>query len=285
MTAPDRLAAYLDRIGLAAAPQASPEGLAALVSAHRLAIGFSNLELRLGRPVRIDSASAFDKVVTRRRGGYCFEQNRVFSDMLAACGMANRPLLARVWLGVAPDIFPSRSHVTLLVELDGAQWLADAGFGGSFLPPLPLADGATIRTADGVSHRLRRIGALGEVTGQWLLERAGAPRAGDGRAEAHDDWQPQYTFDLGEVAPIDLEQSSHWTSTRPDQRFTTLHVASIALPAGFASLVERTLTTHDGGKTHELQLNDPGDYARVLQDLFDLDYSLAEVKALPLFAA
>ncbi|WP_438452424.1 arylamine N-acetyltransferase, partial [Listeria monocytogenes] len=71
------LTAYLARIDLPETPVADVDGLAALQRAHRLAIPFENLDVKLGRGVAIDSASVFDKLVTRRRGGYCFEQNRL----------------------------------------------------------------------------------------------------------------------------------------------------------------------------------------------------------------
>lgn len=79
---------YLDRIGLAEAPAPDAKGLAALQLAHRCSIGFENLDVRLGRNIRIDSASVFDKLVVRGRGGYCFEQNRLYSDMLRQLGIA-----------------------------------------------------------------------------------------------------------------------------------------------------------------------------------------------------
>jgi len=90
------LSAYLDRIGLKQPPPATAEGLAQVQRAHRLAIPFENLDVILGRGIRIDSASVFAKLVTARRGGYCFEQNRLFEDALIALGFTVRPLLARV---------------------------------------------------------------------------------------------------------------------------------------------------------------------------------------------
>ncbi len=277
---PARLAAYLRRIGLDAPPPATAEGLAALLAAHRSAIAFENLDIPLGRGIRIDSDSVFDKLVTRRRGGYCFEQNRLLADMLGALGFALRPLLARVHLGNPADTITVRSHVTLLVTLGGAPWIADGGFGGSDLPLLPLIDGASATSADGAAHRLRKVDAL---SGQWLLERAGAHGATDGRAQPHEDWQAQYSFDLAHVAPDDLEQSNHWTATRPGTRFTTLHIASIVLPGGFASLTDRTLTVQQGSAKNVREIADEADYAQVLRSLFRLDVSAQEAAALPLF--
>lgn len=282
MTNP-RLSAYLARIGLAAPPPVTPAGLGALLAAHRRNIAFENLDIPLGRGIRIDGDSVFDKLVTRRRGGYCFEQNRLLADMMRVIGFELRPLLARVRLG-PPDLVPVRSHVTLLVTLDGAPWIAEGGFGGSDLPALPLADGAMGTSPDGASHRLRRVGEAGALAGEWLLERAGPHATTDGRAQPHEDWQPQYSFDLAHVAPDDLEQCNHWTSTRPQTRFTTLSIASIVLDKGFASLVDRTLTIHRNGEKSVEEITDPAQYADTLRSLFRLDFSDAEAAALPLFA-
>lgn len=278
-----RLAAYLARLGLTAPPAPDAEGLAVLQRAHRLAIPFENLDIHLGRGIRIDADSAFDKLVTKRRGGYCFEQNRVYSDMLAALGIANRPLLARVRLGLPPDAHPPRTHVLLLADLDGEEWITDAGFGGSYVPPMPLRDGAQAATPDGASHRLRRLD--GALAGEWLLERAGPVTTTDGRALPHGDWQPQYSFDLSAVAPDDLEQANHWTSTRPGTRFTTLHVASIALPDGYAALTDRQLTIARGGASEARDLAAAPDWHAALRDTFTLCLTEVDIASLPLWRA
>jgi len=276
---------YLARIGLTHVPSADPEGLGAMQRAHRQAIGFENLDIPLGNGIRIDSGSVFDKLVVQRRGGYCFEQNRLYGDALMALGMVNRPLLARVRMGLAEDApLPPRTHVLLLVRAEpGRAWIADAGFGGSFVPPLPLEDGAEAQTSDGAAHRLRRIGTIGAEGGEWLLERAGPVEATDGRPAPHGEWQPQYVFDLAEVVSDDLEMANHWTSTRPGTRFTTLHVASVVLPDGFAALSERTLRVHRGGTTDTREIIDAADYAVALRELFGIALSEKEAARLPLF--
>lgn len=273
-----RLSAYLARIGLAGIPPASRAGLEHWLAAHRQAIAFENLDIPLGRGIAIDGDSVFDKLVTRARGGYCFEQNRLFSDMLALAGFANRPLLARVRLSVAEGHTPPRTHVLLLVDLGGEAWIADAGFGGSFVPPLRLEDGAEGRTPDGAAHRLRRL-----ADGEWLLERAGPPAATDGRAADHEDWQAQYGFELGLVAPEDLEQCNHWTATRPGTRFTTLHVVSRVLPDGFAALTDRALTIYRGGAVERTTVESVADYAKVLRERFGLELPEEELARLRLF--
>src|SRR5690606_36486392 len=127
--------AYLARIGISRPPAADAAGLDALQQAHRSTIAFENLDIPLGREISLDPGQVFDKMVTRRRGGYCFEHNQLFLRALRAIGFQARPLLARGWLGAGDDI-PPRAHTLNLVQIDGADWIADAGFGGSYVPPL-----------------------------------------------------------------------------------------------------------------------------------------------------
>jgi N-hydroxyarylamine O-acetyltransferase len=275
---------YLARLGLTAVPAADAEGLAALQLAHRRAIGFENLDIHLGRGIRIDSASVFDKLVVRGRGGYCFEQNRLYSDMLTRLGMENRPLLARVLLGLPDGAVPPRTHTLLLARIEGRDWIADAGFGGSYVPPVPLEHGAETATPDGARHRLLRGGERGSVSGEWRLERSGPPGASDGRQAPHSGWQVQYVFDLAEVAQDDLEMGNHWTSTRPGTRFTSLHVASIVLPDGFAALSERQFTVYRQGSCETRAISDARDYARTLRETFRIALTDEEAARLPLFA-
>ena len=285
MTSTDqRLASYLARIGLAAAPPADENGLMQVLAAQRQAIAFENLDIPLGRGIAVDGDSVFAKLVTGRRGGYCFEQNRLFSDMLGAMGLANRPLLARVWLQAEPDVVPPRTHVLLLVRVNDADWIADAGFGGSFVPPLPLVDGAEGRTPDGAAHRLRRLKPEDGLTGEWLLERAGPVAATDGRSAPHEDWQPQYSFTLDQVAPVDLEQASHWTATRPDTRFTTIHVVSRVLPDGFAAMTDRRLTIYRDGESTFRAIDSLADYAATLREVFGLAIAETALARLRIFA-
>jgi N-hydroxyarylamine O-acetyltransferase len=273
---PFALPAYLARIGIDAAPTPDLAGLETLHRAHRLAIPFENLDIPLGMGIIIDPDAVFAKLVTRRRGGYCFEQNRLFLAALDALGFSARPLLARVWL--LADATPPLTHTFSLVTIDGEEWIADAGFGGSFSPPMPLTDGAAFTAADGTTHRL----TSGTPHG-WMLDRAGDPAATDGRSTDTRDWQPQYSFTLGQVEPIDLELSNHWASTRAGTRFTTLTLASRVLPNGFASLLDARLTLHRDGESRVLLLTDAIAYRAALADHFGLELTREEVDRLRLF--
>jgi N-hydroxyarylamine O-acetyltransferase len=276
MTEAFDLSAYLDRIGLKEAPGPDAEGLTAIQRAHRLAIPFENLDVILGRGISLDPAAVFDKLVIRRRGGYCFEQNQIFLRALHTLGFEARPLLARVWLAASET--PPKTHTLNLVTIDGVDWIADAGFGGSYTPPLPLADGSEAITSDGAHHRLRADPEHG-----WMLERHGDAQLTDGRGAGHDGWLPQYSFTLAPVAPADLILANHWTSTAPGTRFTTLRIASIVLPNGFASLTDRHYSRHNSGQSNSSEIESAKVYRMRLSLMFGIDLTVEEMSGLGLF--
>lgn len=278
-----QLAAYLDRLGLAAAPASDAAGLRQVQAAHRQRIPFENLDGMLGRAIDCASAPVFDKLVTRQRGGFCFEHNRLLADMLSALGFTNRLLLARVLLGDPPALAP-RTHCLLLVTLEGEPWIADAGFGAAYAPPMPLRDGEEAMSGDGAQHRLRRIGAEGSLPGSWLLERRGPRASGDGRARSDHAWEAQFAFDLAEVAEADLALGCFWAASHPASRFTNVTVISRCLPDGFASLLGRELNVwRTGEDRHQHLLGGADEYRALLEGEFGIVLTPEEARALRLF--
>jgi N-hydroxyarylamine O-acetyltransferase len=270
------LDAYLARLGLKTPPATDADGLAVLQRAHRLAIPFENLDIMMGRGIAIDSAAVFDKLVTARRGGYCFEHNRLFLDALAALGFEARPLLARVWLG-ATEV-PPLTHVLSLVAIDGEEWIADAGFGGSYAPVMRLVDGAQGEAPDAAQFRL----AADPLHG-WMLLRDGHPGTTDGRGQG-EGFQPQYSFTTARVFDADLALSNHWVSTAPSSRFTQFRIVSIVLPRGLASLTDRTYRRRAGEEATSAEIADPRVYRMRLSLMFGIDLTAEAVAALGLFA-
>ena len=148
------LAAYLDRIGYAGPVRADVATLVALHRAHLQAIPYENLDVQFGRPLTIDPEAAIEKIVGRRRGGWCYEMNGVFAAALSEIGFqvtrmagaANRELLGDVVAG---------NHLVLLVEIDGHPWIADVGFGDGSQDPFPLRPASM--TVAGYPFRLETL--------------------------------------------------------------------------------------------------------------------------------
>jgi N-hydroxyarylamine O-acetyltransferase len=140
------LPAYLDRIGVSRADSRAPtlDTLRALHLGHSTTIPFENLDVLLGRPIRLDLASLQAKLVEARRGGYCFEHNVLFAAVLEALGFPVTRLAARVYMGPPSPARP-RTHMLLRVEVGAEPWLADVGFGrDGLLEPVPFDPGPAV---------------------------------------------------------------------------------------------------------------------------------------------
>ena len=165
--------AYLKRIGYGMSCEPTADTIWRLHRAHMLAVPFENLDIHLGHPIRLNIPSFFDKIVRRRRGGFCYELNGLFGWLLERLGFKVTLLSVRV-VGEG-QMGPEFDHLLLLVELD-RYIIADVGFGDSFLEPLWLDAGQVARQSSG-EYRLMSSGQ------EWELQR---------RREAH--WVPQYVF-------------------------------------------------------------------------------------------
>ena len=131
------IARYLERISYHGSREPILSTLQALHEAHLLAVPFENLDIALGRAIVLDEASLWTKIVEHHRGGFCYELNGLFAQLLLALGFQVDLLsaaVARETGGFGPDF----DHLTLLVHLE-QDWLADVGFGESFRQPLRAA--------------------------------------------------------------------------------------------------------------------------------------------------
>ena len=147
------IAAYLTRLGYTGPLDPNADTLRGLHRAHLQVAPFENLDIHLGRPIVLDEAALFDKIVHRRRGGFCYELNGLFAGLLRALGFSVDLLSARVSIGTG-DFGPDFDHLVLRVHVDGG-WLADVGFGDCFSEPLRFDDPAD-QIRDGRVYRLAR---------------------------------------------------------------------------------------------------------------------------------
>jgi N-hydroxyarylamine O-acetyltransferase len=231
MTIPEtlNLEAYFDRIRYAGSRKAAPETLSALHGAHLASIPFENLDVLLGRRIRLDLGSLQAKLVDRRRGGYCFEQNSLFAAVLRHLGFRVTTLEARVRPPGATRPLP-RTHMVLRVDLPDRAVLADVGFGGDG-PLQPVDLDGEISEQGGSAYR-----AIEEGPAKVLQIRG------------HDGWRDLYAFTLDEALPIDFEVANHYTSTWPESPFVTTLTAQLSLSDERRILRGRTMTTRRNGR-------------------------------------
>jgi N-hydroxyarylamine O-acetyltransferase len=241
---------YLERINYAGSTAPTLDTLRALHLAHMRTVPFENLDIPRGRRIDLDEAWLFDKIVTRRRGGFCYELNGLFAALLGSLGYGVDMLAARVptadcGLGIPFD------HMALRVRLD-VPWLADVGFGDSFSEPLRLAEGLE-QEQNGVTYRI-----VPEGTDRRLL------RLEDGA------WTPHYQFSLESFQWSDFSGGCEYHQTSPDSFFKRRRICSLATPSGRVTLSDMKLILSQGKDRTERLLASDAEYAAALRDYFNI---------------
>ena len=269
---------YLQRIGHAGALDPEWTTLRSLHVAHLRHVPFENLDIPLCRPIQLDQAHLFAKIVTDRRGGFCYELNGLFAWLLAELGFRATLLSARV---ARPDgtFSPEFDHLVLRVDLPdgrpaagdgGRSWIADVGFGDSFLEPVPLAAGRVVEPA---GQAFRLVEATESRDG-WCLER----RDGAGA------WRPQYAFTLRERMLGEFDERCLYQQRSPESHFTQHAMATVVTPDGRITVSDaRVITTRrdcEGGACDRRPLR----YASVLDSTFGIVLPDTDLRRLHTFS-
>src|SRR5690625_837668 len=257
MTSPLSLDAYFKRIGDGGRTAVEPQTLHDLSAAHVQAIPFENIDILLRRPIEIEPQAIFDKLVTRRRGGYCFEHNGLMLEALRRLGFDARPLGARVRLGANNRQQPvARTHMLVEVHRDGTRWLVDVGVGSASLTA------ALEWRADVIQYTPHEARRLQQENGLWYhqIRRRGR-------------WQDVYECSARPMPLIDRKVANWYTSTHPDSSFYRRLNVALARPGGQRiTLLDGCLTRREaGGKEHRRQLQDHSELLTVLRGEFGLD--------------
>jgi N-hydroxyarylamine O-acetyltransferase len=273
---------YLSRVGLAEAALApDAASLATLHRAHLKTFRFENLDLMLGRGIRVDLPTIAAKMVGAGRGGYCYEQGQLFGAVLERLGFTVDRRLARVW---RPGPVSPRTHLTLRVTLPaqfqfargrgpdailtqpGQTWLADVGFGSSPAGPILLDDPAA-------------PGGIGpqEIDG-WTYDVVPGDRPGtwDLRALEDSGWVRLYQFDDAIVVPVDVVLSNWYTSTYPESWFTSAPIVVRRDPDAIHSLVGRAYTVTRPGPVKERRDLTDDEWTSALRHVFGLTFTEEE---------
>ena len=255
------LEAYFRRIGYQGPREPTLGCLTAIHACHVARIPFENLDVLLGRPIRLDPASLARKLIDLRRGGYCFEQNGLMAHVLRGLGFRVTPLAARVRFGVPDSVETSRSHMFLRIELESGPYLVDVGFGGQTPgAPLQLEPGLEQVTAHGLYRTIEHERAAGESQAFELQSRA------------REGWAPLYRFTLEPQLRADYEVANWWVSTYPESIFVRgLMVARQEGDRRYTLLNNHFTTRHADGRAEEWTLATVAELAGVLRDYFLID--------------
>jgi len=257
------LDAYFKRIGYDGSRTPTLDTLKAIHYAQAVSIPFENLDVLAKRPIRLDPASLQKKLVTEKRGGYCFEVNGLFAAVLRELGFDVTTLIGRVRWMAPEEVDTARSHMLMRVELPEGPFLADVGFGGlTMTGPIRFETDIEQETP----HEPRR-----------LLEHEGGFEL---QAKIGDGWVPVYRFTLEPHRRTDYEVASWYTSTHPSSIFVQFLIAGRPQEGKWFSLFNREFKIRGlDGKAETRVLDSADEIAEVLDRYFGIALS-EEDKAL-----
>lgn len=242
------LDAYFARIGYRGEKRVDRETLFAIHRAHLLAIPYENLDVVQRTPVTRDAAAAFDKIVTRRRGGWCYEMNGLLAWALEEVGFPVMRMAGGVHRAAFGDDTVG-NHLVLKIDLD-EPYLCDAGFGDGLIEPVPLREGSYEQR--GLIFRLEKLDAR-----WWRFHNHAFGAA------------PTFDF-VAEPADPDVLERQCADLQRDGSRFVNNLVCQRHDARGIAALRGRTLRRVDENGVESTEIADEAEFVAVLRDQFDL---------------
>jgi len=243
---------YLARIGLFPDHlEPIEEVLRILQRRHLLSVPFENLDIHWKRPIVLDLDRFFEKIVVNRRGGFCYELNGLFNELLRSLGFDTRLVSARVFNG--QEFGPEFDHAAIIVTIDDDEYLADVGFGDFTTEPLRYSLGAEQYDDSGIF-------AIRGFDEEYLEV---AKLEGD-------HWKSQYIFKdipqkLGEfTAMCNFQQYS------PESHFTKGRVCSILTETGRKTLTDKKFIVTLSGEKTEIEISSEADLDEMLLREFQI---------------
>ncbi len=243
------VSAYLARIGFSGSTQASSDTLRGLHLAHMRTVPFENLDISLGREIICDERRFLHKIVDLRRGGFCYELNGAFAVLLRELGLSVTLLSARVSREDG-SASPEFDHLALRVDLD-EPWLADVGFGDSFLEPLRLKPELEQEQSSGRF----RIVQVGDV---MIMQ----------RVLPGEFWKSMYRFTLTPRQLSDFAPRCEFQQTSPESHFTRQRICTLPTQDGRITLSDLKLIRTIGERREERILASEDEWRSALAELF-----------------
>ena len=224
-----------------------------LQRAHLLSVPFENLDIHLPEEIRLDVERIFQKVVHRRRGGFCYELNGLFHFLLVELGFEVKRISASV-LGSKGLWGPEYDHLVNLVFLDEQWWLTDVGFGDFPFVPIPLTHQAE------VEDRNQRFWVEQLDAKAWMLKKRGP----DGQEVE------KYRFTTIQREYEEFAGMCHYHQTSPDSHFTQNKICTICTPDGRITLSRNKLVILEEENRLEKEIKGQKEFDQYLWEYFQM---------------
>lgn len=216
-------------------------------------IPYENVDIINNIPLSLKIDDLFDKIVTKQRGGYCFEVNALLSFILKEMGFEVKDYFARFLRG--EETIPMRRHRIMIVKCSEGEYLLDAGV-GSQAPRYPLKlELDTIQNQFGESYKFEKDSLLG-----WVM------------CEKHqDEWRRVFSFNEDIQLDVDFEIPSFYCEKSPDSKFNKGLMISLKTDTGRKTVDKDTYKEFAGNEVTLIRENLSHDEMdKVLKEVFNI---------------
>jgi N-hydroxyarylamine O-acetyltransferase len=250
------LGLYFERIGLERPGNCDLGALDIIIAAHQYNVPFENLDI-YDRHLPISTAvgNVFEKIVTRKRGGYCFELNVLFYSALLACGYDAVPCLARVVSGNGEHINPAL-HRQTIVKIDTERYICDVGFGG-------IQPGFALKIEDGYTQtglrQIFRIDNIDKLNNEWQISYF-----------TKDTWMPTITFSDRKTVEEDFIAPNFYSYASENSKFVNSRVVNIRTPNGHKSISDNLFIIDENDIRTETLIEDSEKLIQILASHFGI---------------
>lgn len=247
---------YLRRIGCEQ-PDFPVNGasLTLLQRQHLLHVPFENLDIHWKRPITLETEGFYEKIVRQKRGGFCYELNGLFNELLRDLGYQTRLVSARVSDGKG-DFGAEYDHLAIIVTIDETEYLADVGFGAFSAEPLPLVADFEQQDANG-TFKVKRF----DESYLEVVKKVG------------DAWQSEYIFKSCGRDLSEFSEMCRYHQTSPDSHFTRGKICSIMLENGRKTLTDKKYIETFNDEKSETEISSENEFDEILAREFRIEKS------------
>ena len=242
---------YLERIGYKGNTRPTLELLTLLQKKHLLSVPFENLDIHYKVPIELNTRDIYEKIITKRRGGFCYELNSLFGELLKSLGFDVKMISARVFSQEKQIFSPEFDHLAIIAKIDSIDYLTDVGFGEFAFTPLKI--------------ELNTI--QDDERGAFMIERYD-DRYYKVAKRVTENWIPEYMFTLKERELSEFGEMCHYNQTSPLSHFTQNKFCSLATEKGRITVTTHKIKITEGDTVTELAVNSEEEFLEALDCYF-----------------
>ncbi len=249
-----KLKKYLSRIKYNKNVRADLDTLIELQKCHLLNIPFENLDIHNGTPITIDVEKFYNKIVENKRGGFCYELNGLFNELLKTVGFKTFLVSARVF-DTEENYSDEFDHLAVIVSFHNEQWLTDVGFGEFAFSPLKIMTGIEQKDARGIF----RINQFDE---EYIAVQKQIPGG----------WKNEYLISLIPRNISEFSEKCYYHQTSPDSHFTQKKLCSIPTRNGRITLTDKSLKITNNESIEEKEIKNEEQFYQLLKEYFSIEF-------------